>query len=189
MDGRRVLNVLLLSALFLSSGMALMAQVYSPEVGPPAQFAMTLAAQAPAPTPELPADQFLVELFRAVEGMGGAGGMVKISAIITLLLSSMKVSALNKIVWSRLGPAKAWAAPSLGLAAGIASLVASGAPLTLPELVAYFSAGSGAVVLHQLMDSLKGVPGIGGAYLRVIESAASWLGGEKPAPEEQKKKV
>jgi hypothetical protein len=174
----RAFNVFLLAALFLSSSVALMAQVYSPEVGPPAQFAMTLAA----PSPEIPVDDFLAELFRVIEGMGGAPGMVKISAIITLLLSSMKVSVLNKVVWQKLGPAKAWAAPSMGLAAGIAGLVASGAPLTLPVLVAYFSAGSGAIVLHQLMDSLKQVPGIGGAYLRVIESASKWLGGDSEKP-------
>ena len=127
-----------------------------------------------------PGDYFL----QVVETVGKLGGMTqlgKVSAILLLIVASAKVSFLNELIWQKLGAAQVWVAPVLGLLAGIIGLGAGDVPLTAERVIVYVSAGVGAVALHEFLDSLKAVPGIGTTYLWVIELIKSWTGG--PAPQ------
>lgn len=118
---------------------------------------------------------FLVLVLDAIKGFGGLSWVLKISVIITILISSMKVSFLNQMLWSKLGAFKAWAAPILGLIAGILSL-AQGGEITLVAVFAYISAGAGAIILHEILDSVKSLPGIGASWLWIIELISAALG-------------
>lgn len=122
---------------------------------------------------------FFAQMMTAIQGFGGLSTMLKISAIITLVVSSMKVSFLNALVWSKLGNAKAWVAPVLGLIAGVLGLGADGNPITVASVMAYVAAGGGAVILHELLDTIKAVPGLGPAYIGIISMIQATLGGAK----------
>lgn len=123
----------------------------------------------------LPTD-FVMQLVYAIRDMGGAGTLAQVAVIVTLLVSSMKVTVLNQLVWQRLGPFKVLAAPLFALVAGVVGLGAQGAPPSLARVVAYLSAGAGAIVLHQLLDALKAVPGLGPWYANALEVVSRTLG-------------
>jgi hypothetical protein len=130
---------------------------------------------------EVPADptaDFLSQVLSVIQGFGGMAWQMKITSIVLLLMASMKVSLL-KPLWQRLGGAQAWLAPLLGLVVGVVSMN----PFSWAGLVAYVSAGVGAIAAHELLDGLKKIPKLGPVYVRVIEITERLLGGKpKPAP-------
>ena len=119
---------------------------------------------------------FITQVLSVIKSMGGSSMMVKISAIIMLIIASMKVSFLNQFVWSKLGKFQIWVAPILGLLAGILDL-AGGGTLSMPKVFAYLAAGAGAVFLHEILDLVKAIPGLGSAYVAVINLIEGALGG------------
>lgn len=141
-------------------------------VTPLISFAQDAAVLAPA--------DFLSQVIEAVKAFGGLSQMAKISSIVLVLVASMKVSFLNELLWSKLGKLQVYVAPVLGLVAGILSLMGTGQPLTLAAAFAYLSAGAGAVFLHEILDSLKGLPGLGSIYVTIINLISGALGGPKP---------
>lgn len=123
-------------------------------------------AQDAAPvTVLIPAQDFLAQVLDAVKKFGGLPTLGKISSVVLLLVASMKVGPLKTLIWSKLGAAQAWIAPLLGLLAGVLAL---GTDLTPAGALAYVGAGAGALVLHELLDSLKALPGLGPVYVTVI---------------------
>lgn len=158
----RLLNSMLTLLVFMSSAVALIA---AGEINLPTVI---------APSP--PTD-FLTQVLSTVQGLGGMSMLMKLSAVITLVIASMKVGILKDVIWDRLGAAQVWIAPLLGLLAGVAGLGA-GAQNVTPHLVfAYVIAGGGAVFLHELLDSLKAVPGLGPVYIKAIDVVDGALGG------------
>lgn len=125
-----------------------------------------------------PAD-FFTQVLDFVAGWGGFSTLFKISGIITLIISTMKISALSPL-WDKLGPFKVWVAPVLGLAAGILGLGSGGAEISAALVFAYVTAGGGAVILHELLDSVKSIPGIGPIWISIISVLQGFLGGKKP---------
>lgn len=121
-------------------------------------------------------DQFLAQVLQAVHDLGGLAWVGKIAVIVTLIVSSMKVSLLNDLIWSKLGPAQVLLAPALGLVGGVLSL-SIGGQLSLPAALAYMSAGAGAIILHQLLDSIKCYPGVGPLFVSLINLLEGILGG------------
>lgn len=142
-------------------------------------FAFAFAQEVAVSLPLPPAD-FLSQVLQAIQGFGGLSTVAKISTIILLIVASMKVTILNQYIWSKLGEAKAWVAPLLGLIAGVLGIGAGGQPITLASVFAYVAAGGGAVILHELLDSLKAIPGIGPIYVAIIDfiSESVVLGGK-----------
>lgn len=112
---------------------------------------------------------FLALVLDTVKDFGGLPVLMKISAVITVLVSSLKVAPITRVLWSRLGWAQVLVAPVLGLLAGVLALGATGTPVTPALLFAYVTAGGGAVFLHELLDGLKGAPGIGHVYVTAID--------------------
>jgi hypothetical protein len=76
----------------------------------------------------------------------------------------MKVSFIRPL-WDKLGWGKALVAPVLGIAGGLLSIQ----EFSFQAIIAYMFAGAGAIVLHQMLDGLKGIPGIGGWFVSVVE--------------------
>lgn len=136
-----------------------------------------LALAESQPVPDLPPGEFFAQVIEVIKQFGGLPTVLKIAAVITLLISSMKVSFLRELFWEKLGQAKAWVAPLLGLIAGILGLAHDG-PLTWPVAFAYLSAGAGAIILHELLDSIKALPGLGEIYVKVIDLVQKALGGK-----------
>lgn len=111
-----------------------------------------------------------------IHAWGGLVWQLKIAALVMLLIASMKVTVMDKYVWDKLGAVQPFAAPILGLIVGFLSLAASHA-LSLVGLLAYLSAGAGAILLHELLDGVKAWPGIGPAYVAAISAIEGALGG------------
>jgi len=129
-----------------------------------------------------PAADFLSQVSAAVQAFGGMSTLLKIASIVGLVIASLKVSALNDMIWSKLGALQAWLAPVLGLVYGLVSMAAKGQPLTVAAVFAYLTAGAGAVVLHELLDTVKAIPGIGTVYVALINMIESALGGGSTPP-------
>lgn len=119
---------------------------------------------------------FLDQVLQVVTSLGGLGWVAKVAGAITMLISSMKISWLDDLVWKKLGNGQAWVAPLLGLIGGVAAMAGQG-QLTWPGIVAYVGAGSGALLLHELLDSVKALPGLGPIWVEVIAYIESRLGG------------
>ncbi len=122
-----------------------------------------------------PAD-FFAQVVQFVHDFGGLTSLLKISGLVTLIIASVKVTALNELFWAKLGAAQAWVAPVLGLFGGILGLSQSG-PITGASVFAWVSAGAGAIILHELLDSIKALPGLGAIYVTIINMIEGALGG------------
>ena len=141
-------------------------------------FALILLPMlALAQASEIQAADFLAQVLEAVKGFGGLSWVAKVASIVMLLLASMKVSFLNKMLWSKLGKYQAAAAPLLGLAGGLLSAGMAGKLPSLAEAMAYLGAGAGAIILHEILDMVKVIPGIGAMWVSAINVIESVLGG------------
>lgn len=139
-----------------------------------ALFAVVAFAQvAPVPSPAGDLD-LLSQVLAFVQGFGGLSTLAKISGVIAILIGTMKSSALGPM-WDKLGSFKVWAAPVLGIAYGLMSQ----GSLTWASAFAYLSAGAGAILLAEILDGVKAIPGIGTMWISVIGIVESVL--KKPA--------
>lgn len=127
-----------------------------------------------APVADMPLDQFLADVLAAIKAFGGLGWAGKVASICLLLVASMKVSFMRPL-WDKLGGAKVFVAPALALIGGILSMPS----ITGAGVVAYILAGAGAIAMHQILDAIKAIPGIGSMYVAIIDLVSSLL--RKPA--------
>ena len=128
-----------------------------------------LGATAFAQDVEVPPVDFLNQILELIQDFGGLSWLAKIAAVLAIIISSMKVSFL-KVYWDKLGEAKVWAAPILSVAFGIISLgVSDGSEITWAGVFAYMTAGAGAIFLHEILDSVKAIPGIGSIWVSIID--------------------
>lgn len=132
--------------------------------------------------PEIPPNDFIAQVCETVRSLGGMPAMFQISAVLMLLVSSMKVSFLNQLIWNRLGAAKAWIAPLLALVIGVLRL--GPGELTLAGVTTYLLAGTGAVFLHEFVDSFKQVPWAGRIYQAAIDRLSKLLGASQGKKED-----
>lgn len=119
---------------------------------------------------------FLDQVIAFIQSWGGLSKVAMIAGIITVLISSMKVTALNQAVWAKLGAWQAWVGPIMGLAAGILGLGQTG-PITPASIFAYVTAGAGAIIIHELLDTVKALPGIGTLMKWAIDIAEQFFHG------------
>lgn len=118
---------------------------------------------------------FFAQVLQAISDMGGLPAMGKIASVILLVVASMKVGLINSALWDKLGDFKVVLPLILGLAAGIMMLP----QLSGPAILAYILSGGGAVLLHQLLDMAKAIPGLGTVYVYIINLVEQFL---SPAP-------
>lgn len=121
---------------------------------------------------------FIDQVANALKSFGGAPAMVKITIILMLVVGSMKSTLLRKLVWDRLGKAKVWVAPILGIIAGVLEPLLTGQHVTLQSVLIFMTTGFGAVLLFNLLESIKGIPKLGPLYVSLINFIESLLGGK-----------
>jgi hypothetical protein len=140
---------------------------------------MTGTAQAAT---VLPDGNIFGAVWKLVSGWGGLDYMVKVNAIVTILVSSMKVSFL-KPFWDKIKKikitykgvvqyidAQIYFVAFLHIALGI---ITQG-NYTFPAILAYVFIGGGSVYFHEITEGLKNVP-IVGTVLAWIETIAKYI--------------
>lgn len=141
----------------------------------------TLPVGVPSVPPIAPAvalvsgTDFFEQVFTLIKSFGGMSFVLKISGVITLIIASMKVSFLQT-AWNKFGSFKVFVTPLLSLVLGVLAVLVTG-PFSWAAVGSYVFAGGGAVFLHEILDSLKSIPGISGLYLKLIGVATTMLGG------------
>ena len=127
---------------------------------------MAFAQDAAEAVADVPVMDFMAQVFEAVKGFGGMSWGLKVAAILFLVIGSMKVSILRTYTWDKVPAAlKVWLAPFLAFLAGMFSL----GTFDKVQLAAWAFAGAGAVLLDQVLDGIKKIPGIGAQYIAVID--------------------
>ena len=112
----------------------------------------------------------IVELINTVVALAGdaknLGVLGAVAAGLTLLISTMKNSLISQYTWDKL-PAwsKVFVAPVLSLIA--AAIVVT--PFSLKTVGVSLLMGSASIALHDVLDSVKKMPGIGKTWLKVID--------------------
>ena len=139
-------------------------------------FALVFGATyALAETAPISPVDFLGQVLQAILSFGGLSWMAKVSSVIMLIIASMKVSVLNQWIWSKLGAFQAWLAPILGLVAGVINVLVGGG--NFASVLAFMTAGAGAIILHELLDTIKAIPGLGAFWVQIITGIEKYLGG------------
>jgi hypothetical protein len=138
-------------------------------------FSSCIGLLAFADTDPIGAIDFIIQTMNSLKNFGGVSAIVKASIVITLIISSMKVSFLNNLIWSKLGGCKVFIAPLLGLIGGLLTLKSQA--ISAADITVYLISGGGAVFLHELLDSVKEIKGIGPVYLNIINILTTLLRG------------
>lgn len=141
-------------------------------------WAQDTTAPAVDPTVDL-----FTQVVTLIKTFGGLTWMAKVSAITLILVASMKVTFI-KPFWEKLGKAQVLVAPFIALVGGILS---QGSGLTWASFIAYVGVGGlGAVAFHEFFDALKALPGLGSAYVTIINLIETFpligSGGSTPKP-------
>lgn len=126
-------------------------------------FSFLAFAQAvPAPNPDA---SFWAQVLGYVQQFGGLAWMAKVAGLCLLIVAAIKTSFVQPL-WAKLPPlVQTLIAPLIALIGGIMSL---GSGLTFAAAVAYIGSGAGAVIMHELLDGVKSIPGIGTIYVTMI---------------------
>ena len=149
-------------------------------------FCGVVRAEDSVPLTEIPLEQFLSSAFAVVMSFfqkqpdgSDLAFALKLSGLITLLISTMKVSFMRPL-WDKLGNWK-WALSFVLSFA--AALLGQGSSITLGSALLYLSAGPGALALHELIDKVKAIPGLNkyiGMAISLIELVLRKPGAEAP---------
>lgn len=130
-------------------------------------FATVAVAQAVEPAPS----DLLGALLRALADWQSVGWQAGVAALLTILISTVKLS-WAQVYWNKLGYFKVFVAPVLSLVA-----VAIAAPaLDAKAMYVAITTGAGAVFLHQILDSVKKMPGLKKPISIVIDIVSKLLG-------------
>lgn len=116
-------------------------------------LALTSAvAFAADPVPPVDFAAFLAQVMELINNFGGLSWMAKVSGIVMLLIGSMKVTPIRAFIWDKIPVGiQPFLAPGLGLIAGLIMIQ----PLTFASAFAYIMAGSGAIIMYELLDAIK----------------------------------
>jgi hypothetical protein len=146
----------------------------SPNVTPlPAASVVVGLANSVQAASTVSTDSLISAVSTVIQNFGGLSWALKIACIVLLIIAFMKVSFLSSF-WAKLGSFQAYLAPVLGLILGALTLSVSGS-VTLAGVLAYLAAGSGAILLHELLDTIKAIPGLGAVYVGIIDAIESVL--------------
>lgn len=146
----------------------------------PPQTQVQVLAQSIQSSSSITTDQFIADAITAVGQFGQAGMPVglKIALITLMIIALMKVSVLSSF-WAKLGNFQAILSPILAIAIGYI-FYSNGAPFQWSTTLAFFASGVGATGLHEVLDMIKAIPGLGSAYVSIINLIEGALGGSSP---------
>lgn len=152
-----------------------------------ASVAFTKEARAAAAEEE--SDVSLIAKISAyIARFAAADSLTKVLLGILCILALVKTSFLRSVVgWDKMSQnAKVFVPLGMALVAGIIDLKVSTGHLVLRDVLAYVTgAGGGAILVHQLLDGVKALPGIGSVWVVLIEILGKALG--QPAASMAKK--
>lgn len=115
------------------------------------------------------------DAFKKIMDSKAAGTLALIMAIITILIGVLKNSALRGYFWDKLGWFKVLLAPALGMIYCLLAVKQAGST----EYMAAMLMGFGSTSLHELLDGIKQIPGLGPTYVAVIDIVGGILGNKK----------
>ena len=162
----------------LLSIIALFTMLISPALAQtPTPNAISVLASNVQSAQTITTDSFVAAVMQVITSWSGGIPLgLKIACCVLLIIASLKVSFLQPM-WAKLGKFQAIAAPLLGLILGLTLL--SAGPVTLPVIFAYLASGAGALALHEILDMVKSIPGIGAVYVSIINFIENALGAPK----------
>jgi hypothetical protein len=150
--------------------------VFFPALVAMAQEAAVAVAAAPAPVVEVPITNIFQDALKAIGDWKALGWQAGIAGILTVLISTMKNSLLRGLIWDKLPTmAKLLVAPVLALLAFFLGL----GKLDGATILMAITTGAASVYIHQLLDAVKEIPGVGPKYQWLIDLLAKLL--KKPA--------
>ena len=118
---------------------------------------------------------FFFRAYLFFNGWGGLGQWLKAATTITLVVSTIKITPLNRLLWSPLGQYQTWVGPVVGLLAGFITQHANH-----EAIFVYVTAGMGSAYIHAILDMIKLIPGIGPMWVVLIDAVEAFLGGGTP---------
>jgi len=138
-----------------------------------ADAAATVATEAAAVAveAEVPVKEVIEQALKVITDWKDLGWKAGLLALITLLLSTLKVSLLRTWLWDKLGDMKVFAAPVLGMIAVFLSMQ----EFSWAGALTGFTTGMGAIALHQMLDALKKRPALGAIPRMIIDFLSSIL--------------
>ncbi|NDC22523.1 MAG: hypothetical protein EBZ49_00110 [Proteobacteria bacterium] len=99
--------------------------------------------------------EFIFQIIKSFGQFQGMQASIIASTMLTLLISSIKVSPLSGL-WDRLGQFKVLAAPIMSMA--IAALAIK--PFSMEAMMTAFITGAGSVAVHEFLSAAKSIPGM-----------------------------
>lgn len=127
---------------------------------------MSVASFAYAQVVGQPDVDFITQLLTFIKDYGGLSEMLKIGGYILLFIALIKTSIVAPM-WAKLPElVKTLVAPLLGLGA---ALFTQGGDITWASALAFMASGAGAVFVHEFLDGLKTIPGLGSVYVTIID--------------------
>lgn len=102
---------------------------------------------------------FINQVIDTVKLLGGGEWLAAVAACCTLIVGSMKIPGIREKLWDKLTvkgfKLQVFVAPLVGLIGGIISLKIETGHIQLRPVLAYLAAGSGAIILYELLDAVK----------------------------------
>lgn len=143
-------------------------------------FCMPMLALAQeVPAADLQISDLFSMLLKAVGDFKSLGWQAGLSALVMILIASMKVSLLRQYVWDKLGWFKVFVAPVLSLVVVFIGLFLTGQPFTMQAFVVAMVTGAGAVALNEMLDGVKNAPGVNSVIVFVANLLKSLLPAKK----------
>ncbi len=148
-------------------------------------FSFAAVAADVVPVAEMEIGQLIMGVVSAVAGffskdVGSTEWYVRLAPLVTLLLSALKSSKLSGI-WNWMGDFKAYAAPLLSLLLVVMGMLGQGQAITIGTILSALGAGLGSIAIHELLDTLKRIPGLNGWIATFIDIVKGLLGGKTPS--------
>lgn len=106
-----------------------------------------------------------------IASFGGLPWVLEIAVFIFLIIAFAKFTPLKKS-WDSLEHLKALVPLAFGLLIGILNLQT----YSVAGIAAYLLTGAGAMLVHDMLEIVKGVPGLGPSYIGAIEFISRKLG-------------
>lgn len=111
-------------------------------------------------------------ILNLIASFGGLSWVLELAVAIFLIIAFAKLTKLKK-PWDELNHLKALVPLALALLIGILNLQ----PYSVAGIVAYLLTGAGAMIIHDILQIIKGIPGLGPSYINAIECISRKLGG------------
>jgi hypothetical protein len=114
-------------------------------------------------------------MMKAIGDYKALGWQAGMSMIVMLIIASMKNSALRSMIWDKMKWGKVFVAPVLSLILVIAAQLKGGHPVDFKSLMLAMVTGAGALALHEILDGIKYLPGVGPMWVSLIDLIGKFL--------------